>query len=876
MRGKHFRRHAWFGRVGIGRREPRHRNSQNASVSPRPSPRAETFATSRRLAARNSRSVRKQGWWRSLVRAVALCTLGTGLAAMVALIVYLSNMLRGLPSVTAETFTNRSVSSCVVDKHGRVIGWFTKEGDRQPIQSLHEVTPVLIHSFIAAEDKSFYHNVGIAPIAMVRAAVQDLMGHGIHSGASTITQQTVKLAVFPEQERTMKRKIQEIALALQVNRMLSKDEIMTDYMNWVYMGRMGAKNVYGVKMASKTLFHRPPNRLNLPQATFLAAIPNNPSYFSPYAYPSHTVARQHYILKQMLQNHVISDADYSAAMHYPILRDLAPPPTSTWRYPYVMSRVEAEVAKEFVQSGIYATLAEADAALATAGYRIETTIDLDLQNRMDASLSRDKLFRNTTKSVKGKSQSDLYQVGAMIVDNGTGGIAALDGGRPNHYLLDQVDHTDSPRAPGSTIKPLVVYGPAIESGALTAGTLLDDGPGIFNEGLPWQYEPKDDVPYWHGFVTVREALVQSLNLPAVRAMNQIQPEVGMSYLDKLGIHSGDTTRSGLPTLVDEDTHHLASAVGGLSHGLTLEQLTGAYTVFPNEGIWRKPILISRISDAQGSLVYQDKPVAERVFSRQTAAIMTSILHDATAKPTGTAYDIGRRFRDAVVAGKTGTTDRQEDGWFIGYTPQYTAGIWMGYNHNERIPTRVYRLKFRLWNDIMEPSVRGRESWSEWSETHQEGLKTVEICRKSGLVATEACRESGGAYGELFMPGTEPTRTCDVHQDAGDEAVTGDTSSNSLLSNEPPTIDDVTATMDQGGVLFTFKPVSQECIYSLWRSSSANGPMQRVGLPSPFPTFIDANVPHGWSTAYYEIHAKMADGSSIPSRRIRVDFSTKNE
>ncbi|MCL6446382.1 MAG: transglycosylase domain-containing protein, partial [Alicyclobacillus sp.] len=205
---------------------------------------------------------------------------------------YIAALLKGLPAISASTFTHLSQASVVYDVEGRVIGEFAKDGDRQPITSIRQVSPHLVHAFIAAEDKTFYHNIGINPPSILRAAMQNLLAHRIESGFSTITQQTVKLALFPEQQRTLKRKVQEVALALELNRLLSKDEILTDYMNWVYMGKLGSQNVYGVKKAAEILFHKDPKDLNLPEAAFLAAIPNNPSWYNPYQNADRTRLRQ--------------------------------------------------------------------------------------------------------------------------------------------------------------------------------------------------------------------------------------------------------------------------------------------------------------------------------------------------------------------------------------------------------------------------------------------------------------------------------------------------------------------------------------------------------------------------------------------------------
>lgn len=771
------------------------------------------------------------------------------------------HLLQGLPRVNANTFTNLSAGTIVYDVHGKVIGTFSKDGDRQPIESLDQVSKNLTNAFIAAEDKTFYKNMGVNPIAMARALVQNITGGKIQSGASTITQQTVKLAVFPEQQRTMKRKIQEIALSLEVNRMLSKDEIMTDYMNWVYMGKMGSRNVYGVKRASEILFQKEPNQLSLAEATYLAAIPNNPAYFSPYHYPNHVKERQRYILDQMLANHMISNRAYTLALNTRVQALIHTAPASTAKYPYVMGEIENQVTHALVTAGLYRTVDDADQALTTVGYRIHTTIDRNVQDRMDAVLNQEARFRHTSRKAPGMAKPDLYQAGMTVVDNATGGILALDGGRPSHYGEDQINHADLPRQPGSTIKPLIVYGPAIEKRVLTAGSMLDDSPAVFDEGKPWQYEPKDDSARWHGPVTVRQALVQSLNLPAIRALYMLHPEIGTSYLPKLGIHPGDKTATGHPTLVVEDTHHLGVGIGGLTYGLTLKQMTSAFTVFPNQGVWREPVLVRRITDETGTLVYVSRPVAHRAFSPQTAYIVSSMLRDVVTQPNGTGRWVGYRFPHQWIAGKTGTTDDQQNGWFIGYTPKYTLGIWMGYNHNQSISNAYYGLKFTLWNDVMASLNNASPTENQSAPTVPPGIVARKVCNVTGRLATPACDERHKSYVEWYLRGTEPTDFCALHGDRGNLPTP-------VASNEALTIQHFSALQGPGGVALSWDPVPGVAFYSVWKSTKPDGPFERVASPTPFTVMVDTETPTPGQVVYYQVHAERGDGTAIPSNTIK--------
>jgi penicillin-binding protein 1A len=848
---------------------------------------------------------------------------------------YATSLLKGLPSISADTITNLSQPSVVYDVHGKLIGQFSADGDRQPIASTQQVSPNLVNAFIAAEDKTFYQNIGVNPLAMGRAFVQDLLHHQIQSGASTITQQTVKLAMFPDQQRTTKRKVQEIALAVEANHMLTKDEIMTDYMNWVYMGWMGTQNVYGVKSASTVLFKKDPKDLNLPEAAFLAAIPNNASLFSPYKNPKNTLQRQHYILGQMLADGMISQTEYDSAMKFDVLKALQTAPANqTIPYPYLMKDdIEPAVAQFLVQSGKYSSTDDALKALPTAGYKIYTSIDLDAQRQIDQVLQTKSVFGSNSdvqaldkngkplKGPDGKPLMDMYEAGVTLMDNQTGGILAIGGGRD--YLKDQYDHSDIARQPGSSMKPIMDYGPAIETHQLTAASPIMDAPVTYPgaNGNPWK--PVDDVPGWHGIMTAREALVQSMNIPAIKVLDQITPQVGGSFLEKMGITPDAKTLFGHPTLDKQDLQHLSSAIGGLTNGLTVQQMTSAYTVFPNQGIWRQPFLVSKISDPSGNVVYQFKPVTQKVFSAQTSYIMTSILHDVVYKPEGTAYSIGANFPGYNISGKTGTTDDQRDGWFIGYTQKYTMGIWMGYNNHQYIRGDLYNLKFNIWNKMMTPLLKQNPPTAPFPEPPN--IVNTAVCNKSGQLPTQLCKADNDVYNELFIQGTEPTASCQVHVQAQYTVVNGkkylattntpvgeiqtgvflkplspapagtvtydsgeyiptqaDPRGGTVLTgtggnpgNTPPALPapaGVQATLSNGVVSLNWSDVTGATGYTVSRATSPNGPYVSIAGPMPGTTYADNGIPKGTKTVYYQIYALSDSGISGPSDTISLSLA----
>lgn len=878
----------------------------------------------RHLSAKNkgrtkgAKKERKHPIWRVVgyvfggVVSIGVFVVGAGLG-------YISSFLNGLPAINAATFTNMSSPSVVYDRNGKVIGRFTKDGDRQPITNLSQVSPYLVNAFIAAEDKTFYHNIGINPLAMGRAFFQDILYHRIESGASTITQQTVKLAVFPAQERTMKRKVQEIALALELNHILTKDEIMTDYMNWVYMGHMGTP-VYGVKTASEIMFGKSPRDLNLPEATFLAAIPNNPSYYSPYEFFNNTVQRQHYILKQMLLNHMITQTEYQGALVYNVKEHLQTNfQQASMPYPYIMlDNVEPTVAQDLVKAGLYENTQQAMDALPTAGYKIYTSIDLTLQNETNKVLANDKWFSNTTIG------NNLYEAGTTLIDNQTGGILAIGGGRhfSSNYNGDMLDHSDIPRQPGSSIKPLIDYGPAIDQHKLTAGSVVLDAPVQYGSG-PKAYKPNNDENNWSGLVTVRQALTQSINIPAIKVLDLLSPEVGTSYLPKMGITTSSTTLDGQSTLTVSDEQQLSTAIGGMQNGLTVQQMTSAYTVFPNQGVWRQSYLVGKVEAPSGKVLFQFRPQVHEVFSPQTAYIITNILHDVVYNPLGTAYrGVGVHFPGYNISGKTGTTDSLKDGWFVGYTPKYTMGIWMGYDRHQTIAPANYNLKFQLWDAIMKPILATNPPTTPFPEP--QGIVNVNICQKSGQLPTSLCKVDHDVYSELFIAGTEPTQSCAVHVQVpyvvlngkkylattntppneirtgiflkppfpipanvnpplldgaeyvptqadprGGNVLSGESG---LLATSLPSPQNVQALAGLTGVQVNWDSVPGATGYTLWRATNSAGPYTHVAGPLSRPGFIDTSLPPGATKVYYQVYAMSNSGVSVPSSPIEVTVS----
>ncbi|ATY85491.1 glycosyl transferase [Kyrpidia spormannii] len=680
-------------------------------------------------------------------------------------VTYAVRVTRAAPPLDLARLSQLSQITTVVDREGRPLGLLMTDGSREPISSLAEVSPDLVHGVIAVEDKDFYHHPGVDIQAIFRALWQNIRGQQIVSGASTLTQQTVKLVFFPDQARTLTRKIQEALLAIELERKLSKDEILTTYLNWAYFGQVGTMNVYGAEQAAHTFFGVNAKDLNLAEAAMLAALPNNPSLFSPYSHFSAAKERQSLVLSRMLEQHYINEEQYRQALAFDIQKALRPiSQHSAAKYPYILDEVQDDAASLLVQRGLAPDLDKAKELLATGGFRIETTIDRDLQDRVNEAVSGQSYRPDIGYSalLNGRPtpiKNAMEQVGAAVVNNSDGSILAVYGGRD--YNRDQIDHARLPRQPGSTMKPIGVYGPAVDRGLIGSGSGVDDVP------TSWPgYRPNNFDNRFHGMMTVREALVQSYNIPALQVFSRLGPGVGMEYLKKLGI-----------TTLTPDDAVISAGIGGVSRGLTVEEATNAFTVFPNQGSVHPVHLITKIVDRDGRTVYQHANQTTQVFSPAASYILTDMLRDVVRRGTGSA--VGRRFPSMAVAGKTGTTDDDRDSWFIGFTPDVTIGVWVGYNYPFPLhpvpgvsPRDERPRAVQVFADILQRARGGPWLHTASFPSAPSGVVRVSVCSKSGELPTALCRAAGTVVSELFVKGTEPKTACDVHVRAAYTVIDG--------------------------------------------------------------------------------------------------------
>lgn len=551
-----------------------------------------------------------------------------------------------------------AVSSQVFDIHGRLITTLHSDQNRLPID-INKVPQNLQNAFIAAEDNRFYDHIGIDPIGIVRAIVTNVTNRGIAQGGSTITQQLAKNA-FLSQEQTMKRKIQEAMLALEIERKYSKKEILEMYMNQIYFGQ----GAYGIQTAAKTYFGKDVDQLTLAQCAMLAGLPKSPNYYSPFNNLQEAKNRKNTVVDQMVKYGYISEEEGAQAKAADLdlteNKQTSENPESASFVDYV----SREVANRY-----------GDDALYKEGLKIYTTMDAEKQH---AAVQALKNLPDNYTDENGLTQPQ----GAIVsIDPKTGHILAMVGGRGQDSFNRA---SQAVRQPGSAFKPFV-YVTALQHG-MTPSTTMEDKKVSYGS-----WTPQNASKSYSGTMTLSDALANSVNTVAVQVADKVGTSNIIANAKKMGI-----------TTLDAKDDNLAMALGGLTHGVTPLEMASAYGTFANRGVHVKPTAIVKILDRNGN-VLEDKSTMQKgntqnqVMSEKEAYEITYMLEGAISHGTGTAASIGR-----AAAGKTGTTDDNKDAWFVGYTPDIVTAVWMGDDTGSHTLGEVYggTIPAQIWHDYM--------------------------------------------------------------------------------------------------------------------------------------------------------------------------------
>ncbi|QDI91193.1 penicillin-binding protein [Salicibibacter halophilus] len=642
--------------------------------------------------------------------------------------------------------------------------------DRREV-SLDEVSDYVIQAMIATEDEYFYEHHGIVPKAIMRAAVQEIAGSGMQSGGSTLTQQVVKNQLLSS-EVSFTRKAREMMLAMRMENYLEKNEILEAYINVVPFGRdASGTQIAGVQTAAQGVFGVDASELNLPQAAFIAGLPQNPFSFTPFNPDgdirddlSPGITRMKTVLSRMHEKNIIDDAMYEEALTYDIEKHLTDKKDTKSRsmehYPYMSNEIERRAAfilrdilleKENINAANLNNEAmehyydEAKKQLRLGGYRIHTTIDKTIYDAMNKSIKDDKLF--------GPDRGEMpEEIGATLVENKSGAILSFVGGRD--FERENLNHaTQGQRSVGSTIKPLMPYGSAMERGMVQPASLLPDMPSSYSDGTALA----NNSDNYLGFIPVRDALMHSQNVPSVKTFQQLDQGEVKKDLQNMGFS------------LDDDSVYESAALGAID--ASVEQNTSAMSLFGNEGKRQDPYMIERIETHNGEEIYEYEPESRLVFSPQTSYLAVDMMRDVIKN--GTANFLPNKLAiSGDWAGKTGTSTDYHDAWFIGLNPNVTFGVWIGYDEPQPLKRQYNGLTYSqrtqaLWATMMNAAADANEDviLNEQRFKKPDRIRRQTVCGLNGLLPSIPCHNAGLIDTDLMNEDHVPTKKDDSQEEA---------------------------------------------------------------------------------------------------------------
>lgn len=653
--------------------------------------------------------------------------------------------------------------------------------------SLAQVSPNVINAVFATEDEYFREHTGVLPKAFIRGLLQDLTNAPSATGGSTLTQQLIKNQILTN-EVSYERKAKEILLAMRLEHFMTKEEILEAYLNIIPYGRNASgNNIAGIATAAEGIFGIEAADLNIPQAAYIAGIPQAPFSYTPFRQTGALkdeaglqpgIDRMKTVLYRMNEVGYITDAQYEEALDYNIVADFRErEPRANELYPWVTAEIESRaidvMAKVLAErDGIdparldeeenllekYAILADRD--IRSSGYRIHSTIDKKMYDAMNETAKNFKNYGYTYTTTITNEQGEQeeiqmpVQVGSVLMENTTGRIISFIAGRD--FEIEELNHaTQAYRSNGSTMKPLLAYGPALEYGIIGAGSPVVDVK--FRRGFdgyaPSNYLPNEE----RGIIPAREALAHSQNLTALRLYDSILDRKPATFLEKMGFSK----------LVDKDYVNLATAIGGLDIGSSVEENTNAYATFANKGQFIDAYIIEKIVDLDGNIIYEHKAEPVQVFSEETSYMITDMMRDVFDYGTGTRAKSLLKF-SSDFAGKTGTSQNYNDVWLVGYNPNVTLGVWLGYDKKRPLntfngtytqpSTRINTLWATLMNTAYDVNSKLIDAPTNFQRPG--GVVNAAFCGISGLAPSASCSSAGLVRSDLFNRAFIPTKIDD--------------------------------------------------------------------------------------------------------------------
>lgn len=680
-----------------------------------------------------------------------LSTLLTGLKVVIPAIFIIGVMFIVFIIVGAEKLDvedlNLDLTStiCYVDEEGEIQEYekISSTGSRFWVP-LNKVPKNMQEAFISIEDERFRSHNGVDIKRTTKAVFQYIFNRKNAHGGSTITQQLVK-NLTGNDDRSPVRKIQEMWMAFQLERELSKDQILELYVNTIYL----AQGVNGVQTASKLYFDKDVSELTLAECASIAGITQTPALYDPFLNPENNKKKQELVLGKMLELGKITQEEHDSAVNETLNFKKGNMRVSAPSQSYFAEQVIADVISALVnQKGMSEAVARRK--IFNGGLKIISTIDPKVQSSINDVFTSEKNFPSspTTPAPQGA---------IVVMDVHSGEVRGLYGGigpKPGAYSLNRA--TGTFRQPGSSIKPLAVYAPAIDKGIINPNTIYTDKKVTYGN-----WSPKNSYTGYKGDMTVRTAVGLSVNTIAAQVAYDLGIETSYDYLKN---------KFKLSTVTENDKVLGALSLGGLTEGASVMDMTAAYSVFPNEGVYNTPITFTKIVDNTGKVILKNKSQSSAAISKTTAAVMNDLLRGVVTSGTGTSANIS----GYEIAGKTGTSDNVVDRWFVGYTADYCAGVWYGYDAHKPMSHVSGNPAAVAWRKVMQPILASNKTGNNLDMKYQGYKKSVEICTVSGLLPSDYCAEHDTVKWEKLDPNEVPTEVCSAEKHTAVEEIDPET------------------------------------------------------------------------------------------------------
>ncbi len=647
-----------------------------------------------------------------------------------------------MDNLDLEAITNNSSSQVIyIDSQGneQVLTTLSAKQNRVWVD-LADIPQDMKDAFVSIEDERFYSHHGFdikrTSKAFFMFVANKFTGRETTFGGSTITQQLVK-NITRDDKRTAARKIQEISRAVNLEKKLSKDEILELYLNSIYL----SQGCNGVQTASLKFFGKPVSELNLAECASIAGITQYPSLYDPLINPEKNKEKQEIVLGKMLELGYVTQEEYDNAIaHQLVFTEIDPSTLSTGTiHSYFVDQVVCDVLEDLKGLGYSDIIAQK--MLYSGGLKIITTIDPTVQAAMQG------VFENID-NFPDYNPDNPIQAAMVVLDPYTGQVKGIVGGvgkKTGNLVLNRA--TQTLRQPGSSIKPISVYAPAIENEIITPADIYDDKAISYGGWTPHNIDNK-----FRGNVSIREAVRRSYNTIPVQVLDKLGADTSYNFLTK---------RLGITSLVKDDIGYSQLALGGLTHGISVLEMAASYTPFINRGIYSKPCTYVSVTDSDDNEILANKPAQNIAMSEEAAYVMSRLLKEVVTSGTGGAAQLGSGM---YTAGKTGTSSDYKDRWFVGYTPHYVAAVWHGYDNPKSVPSSYNSPS--IWKKVMTEIHKDKKVIT--NITAPSGVKYVNYCLETGLLLGEHCNDEVKT-GFWFVSGNIPAKTCESkHLPEGEE------------------------------------------------------------------------------------------------------------